>query len=135
MFVLQFHHSLNFYHIVIMYMYNYTLTHTYLCTIHTVQFSEIEVEYPGWALFIGAVIILMALLPIPIVLIGRLILYQSARDEAVNFFKSLRSDAEHLYGVITSCRLVAFTINYPLSFHSLFQFLFVSTGLVVWLCI
>ena len=74
---------------------------------YTVQFIEIEVEYPGWAVFIGAVIILMAILPIPIILIGRLILYQSARDEALGFFKTLRSDAEHLYRVITSCRLVA----------------------------
>ena len=63
-------------------------------------------EYPGWALFIGAVIILMAVLPIPIVLIGRLILYQSARDEAIDFFKSLKMDAVHLYRTIASHRLV-----------------------------
>ena len=85
------------------------MVHLMLCThthTHTIQFSEIEVEYPGWALFIGAVIILMAVLPIPIVLIGRLVLYQSARDEAIGFFKSIRSDADHLYRVISNGRLV-----------------------------
>ena len=68
------------------------------------QFVEIEVDYPGWALFIGAVIILMAALPTPVILITRLILYQSARDEALAFFRSLRLDAVHLYRTLASCR-------------------------------
>ena len=71
------------------------------------QFTEKEVVYPGWALFIGAVIILMAVLPIPIILIGRLILYQSARDEAVAFFKRLKSDAERIARAVVSRRSVA----------------------------
>ena len=70
------------------------------------QFSEIDEVYPGWAQFIGAVIILMAVLPIPIVLIVRLILYQSARDEAVGFFKSLRTDAEDVFRYISHLRSV-----------------------------
>ena len=68
------------------------------------QFSEVEEVYPGWAQFIGAVIILIAILPIPIILIGRLILYQSARDEAISFFKSLRSDTEDLFRYFSSLR-------------------------------
>ena len=64
--------------------------------------------YPNWAQFIGAVIILIAILPIPVILIGRLILYQSARDEALSFFKALRSDAEHFYRYIITLRSVIF---------------------------
>ena len=75
-------------------------------------------EYPGWALFIGAVIILMAVLPIPIVLIGRLILYQSARDEAIGFFKSLKSDAENLFGFISHLRSVVLLLLKELLLHS-----------------
>ena len=75
------------------------------------QYIEIEVDYPGWSLFIGAVIILMAVLPIPIVLIVRLILYQSARDEAVTFLKTLRADSEHLYRGITNCRFISLSAS------------------------
>ena len=63
--------------------------------------------YPNWALFIGAVIILAALLPMPIVLIARLILYQSAREEAASFFKKLHSDAQRTFRIIVSRRFVA----------------------------
>jgi hypothetical protein len=71
--------------------------------------------YPRWAQFIGAVIILITVLPIPIVLIGRLILYQSAREEAVGFFKSLRSDAEDLFRYISHLRSVAILLKDPRS--------------------
>ena len=70
------------------------------------QFSEVDEVYPGWAQFIGAMIILIAVLPIPIVLIVRLILYQSARDEAISFFKSIKTDAENLFRYISHLRLV-----------------------------
>ena len=96
-------------------MHIFTLTETGIVTIPTcmtvfhscMQFTEIEVVYPSWALFIGAVIILMAILPIPIILITRLILYQSAREEAVNFFKTLREDAHRTLRIILTCRCVA----------------------------
>ena len=61
--------------------------------------------YPSWAQFIGAVIILMAVLPTPVILIGRLILYQSARDEAVGVFKMLKTDAQRTYRYIANLRL------------------------------
>ena len=71
------------------------------------QFIEIEVVYPGWAQFIGAVIILTAVLPMPITLIVRLILYKTAREEAVDFLKKLRTDAERTYRLFINCRSVA----------------------------
>ena len=84
----------------------HTHTHTHTLT-HYLQFVEIEVVYPGWAQFIGAVIILTAVLPMPIVLIVRLILYKTAREEAVDFLKKLRADAERTYRLFINCRSVA----------------------------
>ena len=52
---------------------------------HIVQYEEVEVEYPDWAKFIGAVIILSSILAIPIFLIIRLVSAQEAREEAVGF--------------------------------------------------
>ena len=49
------------------------------------QYEENEVVYPEWGLFIGAMIILSSVLVIPIFLIVRLIAYQSARDEGMEF--------------------------------------------------
>ena len=62
--------------------------------------------YPRWAQFVGAVIILMAVLPIPVILIVRLVVYESAREEAVNFFKTIKSDAENLVRIIVTWRSV-----------------------------
>lgn len=73
------------------------------------QFAEIKEVYPRWAQFVGAVIILMAVLPIPVILITRLILYESAREEAVNFFKRIKSDAENLVRIIVTWRSVLYT--------------------------
>ena len=109
----------------LVYLLSLVLT-TYMYTRLTLytQFIEIEVEYPGWSLFIGAVIILMAVLPIPIILIVRLILYQSARDEAISFFKTLRADAEHLFRVITKCRSVPLTCD-SINYHPQYTVVFI----------
>ena len=60
--------------------------------------------YPRWAQFVGAVIILMAVLPIPVILIVRLILYESAREEALDFFRTLKNDAENIVRVVVTWR-------------------------------
>ena len=70
------------------------------------QYAESEVVYPSWAQFIGAVIVLIAVLPIPIILVARLILYQSAREEAVKFFKNTKSDAEQTLRTIVNWRYI-----------------------------
>lgn len=45
-----------------------------------------EPDYPKWGIFMGVMIVLSSVLMIPLVLIVRLIIYTSARDEAKDFF-------------------------------------------------
>ena len=45
-------------------------------------------DYPSWAQFIGAVIVLSSVLPIPVFMIGRLIFLESAREEAREFLRA-----------------------------------------------
>lgn len=51
------------------------------------QLEEETIDYPSWALFIGAVIVLSSQLVIPVVLIGRLILFEEARQQARDFLQ------------------------------------------------
>ena len=64
------------------------------------QNEEVLVDYPSWAQFIGAVIVLLSILPIPVFLIGRLIFLESAREEAREFFCAKVNVFEKAY-----CRL------------------------------
>ncbi len=49
------------------------------------QYEEREDVYPEWGLFIGALIILSSVLVIPFFLVVRLVAYQSAREEGMEF--------------------------------------------------
>lgn len=49
------------------------------------QYETMQTVYPSWALFLGALIVLTSISTIPTVLIVRLIAYQEAREEAVEF--------------------------------------------------
>ena len=51
------------------------------------QLEEMTVIYPSWALFVGAMIVLSSQLLIPIVLIGRLIMFEEARQQARDFLQ------------------------------------------------
>jgi len=51
-----------------------------------VQYEENDTQYPGWARFVGSLLVISALLPIPIILIVRLILKKDERDNAVKWF-------------------------------------------------
>ncbi len=61
------------------------------------QYSEVKVEYPDWANFVGAVIVLSSILWIPGFLIGRLILLDSARQQAKDFLREKLTQFEGAY--------------------------------------
>ena len=56
--------------------------------------------YPGWARFVGALIIMLSTAMIPIVLITRLVAYQSARDEGKEFIFRVFQSAQGLLDVV-----------------------------------
>lgn len=72
-------------------IYNYFIPQEALfeCLHYLFQFQltndKEKPPYPEWAQFIGAVIVLSSVLMIPIVLIVRLIRYESARKEGRDF--------------------------------------------------
>ena len=51
-----------------------------------VQYEEKDTPYPGWARFVGSLLVISALLPIPVVLIVRLIWKKDERDDAIKWF-------------------------------------------------
>lgn len=65
--------------------------------------EEETIDYPSWALFIGAVIVLSSQLVIPVVLIGRLILFEEARQQARDFLQAKVSQFENFYHRLKSC--------------------------------
>ena len=56
----------------------------------------------SWAQFIGAVIVLSSVLSIPTVLIVRLIAFQEARLQALDFFKEKKEQAIRFYTLVRS---------------------------------
>ena len=67
--------------------------------------------YPSWALFLGAMIVLTSISTVPAVLIVRLIAYQEAREEAVEFLARMyllvRESWEWLKITFESCKFRA----------------------------
>ena len=61
------------------------------------QYREVKKPYPSWAQFIGTLIILSSQLIVPIVLIGRLICFDSAREEALEFLRTKCTQFEQAY--------------------------------------
>lgn len=63
----------------------------------SLQYNEQQVEYPSWAQFIGTVFVLTSVLAIPVVLIFRLIFFESAREEALDFLRMKVSQFKDAY--------------------------------------
>ena len=70
-------------------------------------------EFPSWAQFIGAVIILSSVLPIPVFLIGRLIFLESAREEAREFLRAKVNQFKKAYDRLR-CRRTSTADEEPL---------------------
>ena len=60
------------------------------------QGTEMRVDYPSWAQFIGCVIVLTSVLCMPVYLVARLILFESGREEALVFVRQQVKDGEQL---------------------------------------
>lgn len=72
------------------------------------------VKYPEWATFVGAMIILLSVVMIPMVIIVRLIAYQAARDEAMEFVMRVYQSGKDVVDLIKRYIATWFELTYML---------------------